>query len=71
MWIGSSPTSVSTATTTMPSAEDGQGTAAQLDEDEAMDAWLASLSAGQLDHIMSFLMDRVYGAPSAFDRPVA
>ena len=54
-----------------PSAEDGQGTAAQLDEDEALDAWLASLSAGQLDQIMNFLMDRVYGAPTAFDRPVA
>jgi len=52
-------------------AEDGRGTAAQLDEDEALDAWLASLSAGQFDQIMSFLMDRVYGAPSAFDRPVA
>jgi hypothetical protein len=54
-----------------PFAEDGQGRAARLDDDAALDAWLASLSAGQFDQIMNFLMDRVYGAPTAFDRPVA
>ena len=54
-----------------PFAEDGQGRAARLDDDEALDTWLASLSAGQFDQIMNFLMDRVYGSPSAFDRPVA
>ena len=54
-----------------PFAEDGQGTAARLDDDAALDEWLASLSVGQFDQMMNFLMDRVYGAPSAFDRPVA
>lgn len=54
-----------------PFAEDGQGTAARHDDDTALDEWLASLSVGQFDRILNFLMDRVYGAPSAFDRPVA
>jgi hypothetical protein len=54
-----------------PFAEDGQGTAARLDDDAALDEWLASLSVGQFDSMMNFLMDRIYGAPSAFDRPVA
>ena len=41
------------------------------DEDEALDDWLASLSVGQFDWVMNCLMDRLYGVPSAFDRPVA
>jgi hypothetical protein len=54
-----------------PFDEDGRGRAAQIDDDAAMDDWLASLSAGQFDQIMNFVMDRIYGAPSTFDRPVA
>jgi len=54
-----------------PFAEDGQGTAARRDDDAALDAWLASLSVPQFDQIMNFLMDQIYGAPSALDRPVA
>ena len=54
-----------------PFAEDGRGAAARHDEDEALDDWLASLSVGQFDGMMNVLMDRLYGAPSAFDRPVA
>ena len=54
-----------------PFAEDGQGTAARQDDDEALDEWLASLSVPQFDNVLNFLMDRIYGAPSAFDRPVA
>ena len=54
-----------------PFAEDGQGTVAQYDDDAALDAWLASLSVRQFDGIMNFLMDRIYGSPSALDRPVA
>jgi hypothetical protein len=54
-----------------PFAEDGHGTAARHDDDAALDAWLASLSVAQFDQIMTFLMDRIYGAPAALDRPVA
>ena len=53
-----------------PFAEDGQGTAARRDDD-ALDEWLASLSAGQFDRVLNFLMDQICEAPSAFDRPVA
>ena len=52
-------------------AEDGQGTTAHHDEDETLDAWLASMSVGQFDWVMNFLMDRIYAAPPALDRPVA
>ena len=53
-----------------PFAEDGQATTAQHD-DEALDEWLASLTVGQFDRILNFLMDHIYGAPSTLDRPVA
>ena len=52
-------------------AEAGQGIVEHHDEDETLDAWLASMSAPQFDWVMNFLMDQVYAAPSAFDRPVA
>ena len=52
-------------------AEDGKGTADHRDEDAALDAWLASMSVPQFDQVMNFLMDQVYAAPSALDRPVA
>jgi hypothetical protein len=57
--------------TIQPFAEDGQGSAARHDDDEALDDWLASLSAGQFDRILNFLMDHLGSEPSALDRPVA
>jgi hypothetical protein len=54
-----------------PFAEDGQGAAARQDDDATLDDWLASLTVGQFDWIMNFLIDRIYGEPSAADRPVA
>lgn len=55
-----------------PLTEDGSGAAAHhYDDDEVLDAWLASMSVGQFDWVMNFLMDRVYASPPALDRPVA
>lgn len=53
-----------------PHTEDGSGSAARYD-DEVLDAWLASMSVGQFDWVMNFLMDRIYASPPALDRPVA
>ena len=55
-----------------PFAEDGQAAAAQHHDDDALlDEWLGSLSVGQFDWALNFLMDQIYGPPSALDRPVA
>ncbi len=56
--------------TIQPFAEDGLSTAARHDDDEALDDWLASMSVGQFDRMMTFLMDHL-GGSSALDRPVA
>jgi hypothetical protein len=53
-----------------PYAEDGQS-ATRHDDDEALDDWLASLSAGQFDRILNFLMDHLGSEPAVLDRPVA
>lgn len=54
-----------------PHTEDGSGSVARYDDDEVLDAWLASMSVGQFDWVMNFLMDRTYASPPALDRPVA
>ena len=51
-------------------AEDGQN-ASTLDDDAALDDWLASLTVPQFDGIMNFLMEQVYEAQPMMDRPVA
>lgn len=51
-------------------AEDGQN-ASTLDDDAALDDWLASLTVPQFDGIMNFLMEQVYETQPMMDRPVA
>jgi hypothetical protein len=54
-----------------PLTEDGFRAPAHQDDDAVLDAWLASMSVGQFDAVMNFLMDRIYASPPALDRPVA
>lgn len=52
-------------------ADDGQTAMDWQEDNAALDAWLASLTVGQFDGILNFLMDQIYAPPAAFDRPVA
>jgi hypothetical protein len=54
-----------------PLAADGLGAAAQRDDDEVLDDWLASMTSGQFEQILNFLVDRLGGSRSTLDRPVA
>jgi hypothetical protein len=54
-----------------PVAENSRNAMLHQDDDAALDEWLASMSIGQFDRVMNFLMDRVYAEPSELSQPVA
>ena len=47
----------------------GDDLAPQLDDDAALDDWLASMTVPQFDCIMNLLIDRLGGGRSALDWP--